>query len=192
MSSDLKAGKSSVLEALSGIELPRGQNICTRCPLELRMKNTKANEYATIRCDGVDEMELNDFANIASQVIACTNKLAGTNLGVSSSPIYLTVYKKDIQADLTLIDLPGIVSKSFLFFSQRDIVFHQYCTGITRNAVGDQPENIYENIVDLVTRYIEEPTSIVLHVIPSSEDFTNSESMKISRKHDPNGKFHQH
>ena len=112
----LKAGKSSVLEALSGIELPRGQNICTRCPLELRMKNTTANEYATIRCDGVDEIELNDFAQISSQVITCTNKLAGTNLGVSSSPIYLTVYKKDIQADLTLIDLPGIVSKRFFSF----------------------------------------------------------------------------
>ncbi|CAF4741646.1 unnamed protein product, partial [Rotaria sp. Silwood2] len=67
------------------------------------------------------------------------------------------------------------------------ILFHEYCTGITRNAVGDQPENIYEKIVNLVTSYIEEPTAIVLHVIPSSEDFTNSESMKISKKYDPNG-----
>ncbi|CAF1068764.1 unnamed protein product [Adineta steineri] len=132
---DQSAGKSSVLEALSGIQLPRGQHICTRCPLELRMKNTEADEYATIRCDGVEEMELNDFAEIPSQVLTCTNKLAG----------------------------------------------------ITRNAVGDQPENIYERIIDLVTHYIEKPTAIVLHVIPSSEDFTNSESMKISKKYDPNG-----
>ncbi|CAF3945599.1 unnamed protein product, partial [Rotaria sp. Silwood1] len=58
---------------------------------------------------------------------------------------------------------------------------------ITRNAVGDQPENIYENIVDLITNYIKKPTAIVLHVIPASEDFTNSESMKISKNYDPNG-----
>jgi len=77
------------------------------------MKNTKEDEYATIRCDGVDEMKLNDLAMIPSQVIAYTNKLAGTNMGVSSSLIYLTVYKKDIQEDLTLIDLPGILPKSF-------------------------------------------------------------------------------
>ncbi|CAF4051832.1 unnamed protein product, partial [Rotaria sp. Silwood1] len=113
----LKAGKSSVLEALSGIQLPRGQSICTRCPLELRMKNTTADEYATIR----------------------------------------------------------------------NILFHECYTGITRNAVGDQPENIYENIVDLITNYIKKPTAIVLHVIPASEDFTNSESMKISKNYDPNG-----
>jgi len=61
--------------------------------------------------------------------------------------------------------------------------------GITRNAVGDQPENIYEKIVDLVTTYIKDTTAIVLHVIPASDDFTNSESMKISKKYDPMGKI---
>ncbi|XP_016351081.1 interferon-induced GTP-binding protein Mx1-like [Sinocyclocheilus anshuiensis] len=35
---DQSSGKSSVLEALSGIALPRGSGIVTRCPLELRLK----------------------------------------------------------------------------------------------------------------------------------------------------------
>ena len=35
---DQSAGKSSVLEAISGVELPRGTDIVTRCPLELRLK----------------------------------------------------------------------------------------------------------------------------------------------------------
>ena len=34
---DQSGGKSSVLESLSGITLPRGQNVVTRCPLILRM-----------------------------------------------------------------------------------------------------------------------------------------------------------
>jgi hypothetical protein len=102
-------GKSSVLEALSGVQLPRAQNICTRCPLELRMKNIpySQNEYATIRCEGVPEMTINKFSEIMTKVTDFTVRLAGANQNVSSSPIYLTVYKKDIQADLTLIDLPG-------------------------------------------------------------------------------------
>ena len=41
---DQSSGKSSVLEALSGIELPRGQNIVTRCPLVLRMCNSDKEE----------------------------------------------------------------------------------------------------------------------------------------------------
>lgn len=119
----LKAGKSSVLEALSGIQLPRGQNICTRCPLELRMKHAKNEEYAIIRCDGVDKLKLSNFAEISSQVIEFTNKLAGTNMGVSSSPIYLTVYKKDIQEDLTLIDLPGMLQGRFGVSTHKDTFF---------------------------------------------------------------------
>jgi hypothetical protein len=73
------------------------------------MKNISPNqkEYATIRCKGVSEMKINDFSEIIKKVEECTVRLAGKNFNVSSSPIYLTVYKKDIQEDLTLIDLPG-------------------------------------------------------------------------------------
>jgi interferon-induced GTP-binding protein Mx1 len=104
-----KVGKSSVLEALSGVQLPRAQNICTRCPLELRMKNisNSLDEYATIRCADVPEITINDFSEIMDKITDYTIKLAGTQCNVSSSPIYLTVYKRDIQEDLTLIDLPG-------------------------------------------------------------------------------------
>ena len=44
---DQSSGKSSVLESLSGIVLPRGQNIVTRCPLVLRMVRipTSEDEY---------------------------------------------------------------------------------------------------------------------------------------------------
>jgi len=73
------------------------------------MKNIPPNqkEYATIRCEGVPEMKINDFSEIIKKVEECTVRLAGENFNVSSLPIYLTVYKKDIQEDLTLIDLPG-------------------------------------------------------------------------------------
>ena len=37
---DQSSGKSSVLEALSGVALPRGREITTRCPLVLRLINS--------------------------------------------------------------------------------------------------------------------------------------------------------
>ncbi|CAF1233065.1 unnamed protein product [Rotaria sordida] len=162
---DQSVGKSSVLEALSGVQLPRAQNICTRCPLELRLKNISSTEteYATIRCEGMSEIRINNFLEIMDKVTDCTVQLAGANLNVSSKPIYLTVYKKDIQADLTLIDLPGI----------------------TRNPIGGQSQTIYKDIVELIEHYIEPSTAIVLHVIPSSVDFTTSESIQLAKKTDP-------
>ena len=116
---DQSVGKSSVLEALSGVQLPRAQNICTRCPLELRMKHipNSLSEYATIRCKDEPEIRIDDLSQIMSKVTDCTNHLAGTSCNVSSSPIYLTVYKQDIQEDLTLIDLPGKIKRNEFFNS---------------------------------------------------------------------------
>ncbi|CAF1324106.1 unnamed protein product [Rotaria magnacalcarata] len=162
---DQSVGKSSVLEAISGIQLPRAQNICTRCPLELRMKTAHDKEYATIR-SGVScttDKLIDDLSKIADEVTRLTSEIAGKGANVSPDPIYLTVFKRDILYDLTLIDLPGI----------------------TRNPLPGQAENIHEQILQLINKYIEPPTAIVLHVIPASVDFTTSESMKLAKVFDP-------
>ncbi|CAF1582859.1 unnamed protein product [Rotaria magnacalcarata] len=161
---DQSVGKSSVLEAISGIQLPRAQNICTRCPLELRMKTAQDKEYATIRSSvgSTEEVRIDDLTKIADEVTRLTSEIAGKGFDVSPNPIYLTVFKRDILYDLTLIDLPGI----------------------TRNAVAGQAENIYDQILNLINKYIKPPTAIVLHVIPASVDFTTSESMKLAKVFD--------
>ena len=46
---DQSAGKSSVLEAISGVELPRGTDIVTRCPLELRLKKIPKNRQVCLQ-----------------------------------------------------------------------------------------------------------------------------------------------
>ena len=55
---DQSAGKSSVLEAISGVELPRGTNIVTRCPLELRLKKIHKNHKV---CNSVRFFSVNFF-----------------------------------------------------------------------------------------------------------------------------------
>ncbi|CAF1200933.1 unnamed protein product [Adineta steineri] len=158
-------GKSSILEAISGIQLPRAQNICTRCPLELRMKTAQDKEYAIIRSSvgNTAERRIDDLTKIADAVAQLTSDIAGKGANVSSNPIYLTVYKHDTMYDLTLIDLPGI----------------------TRNAIKGQAEDIHEQILKLIKKYIEPDTAIVLHVIPASIDFTTSETMKLAKVFDP-------
>jgi interferon-induced GTP-binding protein Mx1 len=142
---DQSVGKSSVLEAISGIQLPRAQNICTRCPLELRMKTAQDKEYATIRGSGdcTIEKRIDDLTKIADEVTQLTSKIAGEGINVSPHPIYLTVYKRDILYDLTLIDLPGI----------------------TRNPLPGQAKNIHEQILTLINKYIEPPTAVSMSII---------------------------
>jgi interferon-induced GTP-binding protein Mx1 len=142
---DQSVGKSSVLEAISGIQLPRAQNICTRCPLELRMKTTQDKEYAIVRgsVECTTEKRIDDLTKIADEVTRLTSEIAGEGINVSSNPIYLTVYKRDILYDLTLIDLPGI----------------------TRNPLQGQAENIHEQILDLINTYIKPSTAVSMSMI---------------------------
>ncbi|CAF4778601.1 unnamed protein product [Rotaria sp. Silwood1] len=163
---DQSVDKSSVLEAISGIQLPRAQNICTRCLLELRMKSTTDTEYAIIRSSKCSEDEattLDDMNEISSAVTRLIGEIADEETNVRSTSIYLIMYKRNIPYDLTLIDLPCITRKPF----------------------PGQAKDIHEHILHLINKYIEPPTAVVLHVIPSSIDFTTSESMRLAKEFDP-------
>jgi len=65
-------------------------------------------DYATIRCDGLEETVIHNLSEISALVVQCTNHLTGNLVNISKKPIFLTVYKKEIENDLTLIDLPGV------------------------------------------------------------------------------------
>uniref|UniRef100_A0A672NR33 Myxovirus (influenza virus) resistance D n=1 Tax=Sinocyclocheilus grahami TaxID=75366 RepID=A0A672NR33_SINGR len=87
---DQSSGKSSVLEALSGVAFPRGSGIVTRCPLELRLKTVTGVNWKLIMC-----------------MLIAQDELAGKGVGISDELITLEVMSPDV-CNLTLIDLPGI------------------------------------------------------------------------------------
>ncbi|XP_060898312.1 interferon-induced GTP-binding protein Mx-like [Labrus mixtus] len=105
---DQSSGKSSVLEALSGVALPRGSGIVTRCPLELKMKKMREGEQwaGVISYRDVRE-EIDDPADVDEKVREAQNKMAGKGAGISDELISLEIASPDVP-DLTLIDLPGI------------------------------------------------------------------------------------
>lgn len=87
-----------------------------------------------------------------------TDKVCQKSKNIVDIPIVLNVYSPSCP-NLTLVDLPGI----------------------TAIPVGDQPKNIYEITKDMALRYIKEPRSIILCVIPANQDLSTSESLKIMR-----------
>ena len=105
---DQSHGKSSLLEALSGVDLPRGEDIKTRVPLLMQLRNTVGEEYALISIQGGQHKpEKISLTEVADKVDEYTAKIAGTEKMVQDTPIELKVYRND-QDDLTLVDLPGI------------------------------------------------------------------------------------
>lgn len=164
---DQSSGKSSVLESLAGIKLPRGDGICTRVPLVMRLKSCKDESQASISIDysGKDRgPERIEESEITEKIKYATKVIAGDGYGISDTPITLEVVREGAP-DLTMVDLPGI----------------------TRVAIAGQPPDIHEEICEIIMRYIKPEASIILNVISADVDFSTCESIKLSKLVDERG-----
>ncbi|XP_076739383.1 dynamin-2 isoform X3 [Maylandia zebra] len=156
------AGKSSVLENFVGRDfLPRGSGIVTRRPLILQLINNKAEYAEFLHCKG---KKFVDFDEVRAEIEAETDRITGSNKGISPIPINLRVYSPHVL-NLTLIDLPGM----------------------TKVAVGDQPQDIEHQIRDMLLQFITKESCLILAVTPANTDLANSDALKIAKEVDPQG-----
>ncbi|XP_030264115.1 dynamin-2 isoform X3 [Sparus aurata] len=156
------AGKSSVLENFVGRDfLPRGSGIVTRRPLILQLVNNKAEYAEFLHCKG---KKFVDFEEVRQEIEAETDRITGSNKGISPVPINLRVYSPHVL-NLTLIDLPGM----------------------TKVAVGDQPVDIEHQIREMLMQFITKESCLILAVTPANSDLANSDALKIAKEVDPQG-----
>ncbi|KAK9379654.1 Dynamin central region-domain-containing protein [Kockiozyma suomiensis] len=187
-------GKSSVLENLVGKDfLPRGTGIVTRRPLILQLINIPYTRSPsppiptpfdsevgaaanTSRATAVRQEEwaeflhvpgrkYYDFTEVRREIENDTVRIAGNNKGINKTPINLKIFSPHVL-NLTLVDLPGL----------------------TKIPIGDQPTDIEKQTRGLIAEYIMKPNSIILAVSPANVDLVNSESLKLARQVDPQGR----
>ncbi|KAL5577015.1 hypothetical protein UlMin_018714 [Ulmus minor] len=169
---DQSSGKSSILESLAHISLPRGQNICTRVPLIMRLQNS-SNPHPELFLEyqgkviPIQEDKVAEAINTTTyfdRIPNTTEEIAGDGKGISKTPLTLTV-KKESVPDLTTVDLPGIV----------------------RVPIGDQPKDIGDQIKNIIMEYIKPEESIILNVLLATIDFLTCESIGMSQSVDKSG-----
>ncbi|NXI34736.1 DYN2 protein, partial [Galbula dea] len=105
-----------------------------------------------------------DFEEVRQEIEAETERVTGTNKGISPIPINLRVYSPHVL-NLTLIDLPGI----------------------TKVPVGDQPQDIEYQIREMILQFISRESSLILAVTPANMDLANSDALKMAKEVDPQG-----
>ncbi|XP_030063788.1 dynamin-1 isoform X1 [Microcaecilia unicolor] len=156
------AGKSSVLENFVGKDfLPRGSGIVTRRPLVLQLVNCLTEYAEFLHCKG---KKFVDFEEVRQEIESETDRITGTNKGISPVPINLRVYSPNVL-NLTLVDLPGM----------------------TKVPVGDQPPDIEFQIRDMLLQFVTKDNALILAVSPANSDLANSDALKISKEVDPQG-----
>ncbi|XP_054708180.1 dynamin-1-like protein [Uloborus diversus] len=173
------SGKSSVLESLVGRDfLPRGAGIVTRRPLVLQLiyapkddTSVRSAEEGTLHLEEwgkflhTKSKIFSNFDDIRTEIENETERMSGSNKGICPEPINLKIYSPHV-VNLTLVDLPGI----------------------TKVPVGDQPEDIEIQIRQLILQHVSNPNAIILAVTPANTDFATSESLKLARECDLDGR----
>jgi interferon-induced GTP-binding protein Mx len=157
--------KSSLLEAISGVPFPRGVGLITRCATELRMRFGDvwtATAHTTL--SGADTAQaLDSPTDVAACIEQLTQELCGSKT-FSSERIIIELQSPDAP-DLTLIDLPGIA----------------------RTITEGQSADVIQQVDDLLEFYMKQQRTILLAVVPLTQDIATVEVLERCSKHDPEG-----
>jgi hypothetical protein len=150
------AGKSSVMEAISSVNLPRGAGTVTRCPIEMRLarvtKDSESGIWVKIKDETDHSMgELVEAADLATKIQELCDKVRGDNY-FCEQPIVVDIRNSKVM-DLTLIDLPGVVGH----------VKDGNRTVEEKNAIIDQSKRMTMN-------YIKDPMTTILVVREARSD----------------------
>jgi GTP-binding protein EngB required for normal cell division len=175
------AGKSSVLEAISGVKFPSKDNLCTRFATELILRRGPIAPIKIRIVPGPQEhrseeelKKLNEFhVSVPTEDVQLGDVIESAKdvMGISddgkafSSDILRLELSGPEQPHLTLVDLPGL-----------------FTAGSRSQSEADS-----EIVKFLVLSYMKNPRSIILAVVSAKSEFNNQSITKYSRKFDPNG-----
>lgn len=175
---DQSSGKSSVLEAVSGVRFPTKDNLCTRFATELILRrDTKENVTVTIvpgaertKNDKMKLRRVQESMKSMDEIPALiSNAEEAMGLGVDTKAFSDDVLKVEIsgpgQPHLTLVDLPGLIHAENKQQSAKDVML----------------------VSSLVRTYMAKTRSIILAVVSAKNDYANQIVTKLAREVDPSG-----
>lgn len=175
---DQSSGKSSVLQAISGLVFPSKDNLCTRFATEVILRRVATEGLSVSIVPGQNRSAVGrerlldfryaihnaeDFASLfdkAKEVMGLTE-----NSSAFSKDILRVEISGPSQPQLTLVDLPGLIHSGSKSVTDQDV----------------------ELVTSLVTSYMKNPRSIILAVITAKNDFSNQIILKRTRELDPEG-----
>lgn len=163
---DQSCGKSSVLEALSGIPFPRGSGLVTRCPCRLMMRTAPHGDPWTAEASvrGSEKRFLSSPEELSLAIEAFTQQLAGSSHGFSTDVINVEL-RAPTAPNLTVVDLPGII----------------------RTTTAGQDASVISQVNSMIEGYLADSRTIILAVIPSNQDIATNDILERAYRVDPEG-----
>ncbi|KXX82184.1 Interferon-induced GTP-binding protein Mx [Madurella mycetomatis] len=176
---DQSAGKSSVLEAITGTPFPRDAGACTRFATEIRLRRAPQSSITVSVIPDknrtfAEQERLRQFGGMVNTNMpfehlmrTAVDLIAPKNIpGRFAARDILVVDKRGPDMPLlTLVDLPGLV----------------------RNANNDQSLEDIKTIETLSDRYMKSSRTIILAVVGGNTDYVQAPILTKARHFDPTG-----
>ncbi|TPX18648.1 uncharacterized protein E0L32_002505 [Thyridium curvatum] len=174
---DQSAGKSSVLEAISGISFPTKSTLCTQFATELVLRRYATAGVKVSITPGPDRSaqekkrlaQFNYDVDIKHPDLRLAIEAARVAMGLSESDFATDTLRVELsgpnQPHLTLVDLPGLY----------------------RASDKDQTAGGAAIVKKMVRGYMKRPRSIILAVVSAKSEFVLQDVTELAREVDPRG-----
>ncbi|KAH8814894.1 P-loop containing nucleoside triphosphate hydrolase protein [Xylogone sp. PMI_703] len=175
---DQSSGKSSVLEAISGLPFPKQGTLCTRFATEVILRRAIEEKISVSLVPGKDRSQQDRERLLQFHTSLKTKddfeklfEKAREAMGLSaddksfSNDVLRVEFSGPAQSQLTLVDLPGLIHSQDASSKTNDV----------------------DLVHTLVSRYLESPRSIILAVVSAKNDINNQIILQRARQVDPQG-----
>ncbi|CCM00221.1 uncharacterized protein FIBRA_02249 [Fibroporia radiculosa] len=174
------AGKSSLIEAITQINVPRDGGTCPRCPMECNVSTNSAKWSCRIYLDrrGVRAPFSPELTSKDSVEIW----LRRAQAAILSRSVLPEDFKEMSKKQLEALTLGNQIDK----FSSDSVVVDIEATGGTDLSFNED-ENMIELVRSLVEKNIQESFVSILMTVPANDEMENQQAASLARKADPNG-----
>lgn len=175
---DQSSGKSSVLEATSGISFPTKDTLCTRFATEVILRKATATSVSVrivpsqirseAECSRLSQFreildDLKEFSAVVDRAKAVMG-ISATTSAFSNDVLRVEISGPD-RPSLTIVDLPGLIHSENKVQSSADVAL----------------------VSEMVRGYMQNPRSIILAIVSAKNDYANQIILKLAKEVDKSG-----
>ncbi|KAH9485775.1 Interferon-induced GTP-binding protein Mx2 [Psilocybe cubensis] len=193
------AGKSSLIESISGITLPRAAGTCTRCPTECKLSKSNAPwqcivslRYITDASGQVLGQAQNPvFGSVIYDKSQVEDRIRRAQLAILNPNKPLKYFLEETDFEDLKPQLSFSINAVSLQISGPDVAdlsFVDLPGLIASQASGSGDGNDIALVQNLVTTYIKKPNCIILLTVACETDFENQGAHRLTKQYDPEGK----
>ncbi|KAI0644851.1 P-loop containing nucleoside triphosphate hydrolase protein [Trametes meyenii] len=190
------AGKSSLIESISGVTLPRASGTCTRSPTECRLSYSSDPWQCTVSLrilndkDGrpLGQPRNEPFGGPIFDKAEVEDRIRRAQCAILNPSIDPDEFLRDEGTPLGR-EVSFSVNSICLQISGPDVEDLSFCDlpGLIASVGSSGCESDIELVKSLVASYIEKPSCIILLTVACETDFQNQGAHQLAKAYDPEG-----